>query len=149
MAAATSEELQAVVQRIEALEAWATAGGISAQMRSEVLGIIEERTGMVKAVMKMMGQNRDGGERKIKAFKAADLIPNTWTGPLDKIPFTEYASDLHNYMLAVHDNGDELLKAVEAMDTWEDDVLSTVEPDAEEIKRISRDLYTNFGRLHH
>ena len=131
---ASAEQLQEVVLKVKELEAKMVT---QADLNEVIMDVL---AGKLDKIVVSAAAN-DQKDKK-KAFRPIDLIPEVWSGPNDKVPFSEYTSDVHNYILAVNEEGEKMLTVVEAMEEWSQDQLDIFDMDEESKKQLNKDLYT-------
>ena len=75
-----------------------------------------------------------------KPYRISDLIPRNWEGGNEKGEFRSFMSDLHLWMQAWSDQGEQMLAMVESIDRFDNNVIAFDCSD-EEFRSIESALY--------
>ena len=75
-----------------------------------------------------------------KPHRISDLIPRNWEGSNEKGEFRRFMSDLHLWMQAWSDQGEQMLARVESVDRFDNHVIA-LDCSDEEFRSIKASLY--------
>ena len=93
------------------------------QLRAEVLEAISCRINMLNssntAIQKVSARPAES-----KPYQISDLIPRNWEGSNEKGEFRSFMSDLHLWMQAWSDQGEQMLAKVESVDKFDNNVIA-------------------------
>ena len=123
------------------------------QLRQEVADVIQQLTAEVNdsisaicGRMDMMNsisaalQPMTAKPAESKSYRISDLIPRNWEGGNEKGELRSFMSDLHVWMQAWSDQGEQILAMVESIDRFDNNVIAFDCSD-EEFRSIESALY--------
>ena len=87
------------------------------QLRAEVNEAISGRMDMLNSINTAL-QNVSARPAESKPYRISDLIPRNWEGSNGPHTSDTFLSDLHLWMQAWSDQGEQMLARVESIDTW-------------------------------
>ena len=109
------------------------------QLRAEVNEAVRSRLDMLNNNNTAL-QNVSARPPEFKPYRISDLIPRNWEGSTAKGEFRSFMSDLHLWMQAWSDQGEQILARVESIDKFDNNVIAFDCPD-EEFRSIEASLY--------
>ena len=109
------------------------------QLRAEVNEASRGRMDMLNSIHTAL-QNVSARPAESKPYRISDLIPRSWEGSNEKVEFRSFMSDLHLWMQAWSDQGEQMLARVESIDKFDNNVIAFDCP-AEEFRSIEASLY--------
>ena len=109
------------------------------QLRAEVNEAISGRVDMLNSINTVF-QNVSARPAESKPYRISDLIPRNWEGSNEKGEFRSFMSDLHLWMKAWSDQGEQMLASVEGIDKIDNNVIAFDCPD-EEFRSSEASLY--------
>ena len=109
------------------------------QMRAEVNEAISGRMDMLNCINTAL-QNVSARPAESKPYRISDLIPRNWEGSNEKGEFRSFMSDLHLWMHAWSDQGEQMLARVESIDKFDNNVIAFDCP-AEDFRSVEASLY--------
>ena len=104
------EEMQSIPSRVQGeVETKAQT------LRSEFGSIVDSRAQVIERLANMMSPDTTSKTGK-KPFKPETLLPNVWTGDKDPVPWSEFVTDIRNWMQAEYQqDGVDILDIAEMM----------------------------------
>ena len=124
------EEMQTVPARVQG-----EVESKAQNLRSEFGSIVDSRAQVIERLVNMMNpdsMNRTGK----KPFKPETLLPNVWTGDKDPVTWSEFVTDIRNWMQAEYQqDGVDILDIAEMMSQW----------DSSEFDGYNRELLNNIN----
>ena len=109
------------------------------QLRAEVNEAISGRLDMMNSISAAL-QRVTAKSAESKPYRISDLIPRTWEGGNERGEFRRFMSDLHLWMQAWSDQGEQMLVRVESIDRFDNNVIAFDCSD-EEFRSIESVLY--------
>ena len=109
------------------------------QLRAEVDEAISGRMDMLNSISTAL-QNVSARPAESKPYRISDLIPRNWEGSNENGEFRSFMSDLHLWMHAWSDQGEQMLVRVESIHKFDNNVIAFDCPD-EEFRSIEASLY--------
>ena len=109
------------------------------QLRAEVNEAISGRMDMMNSISAAL-QRMTAKPAESKPYRISDLIPRNWEGGNEKGEFRSFMSDLHLWMQAWSDQGEQMLAMVESIDRFDNNVMAFDCSD-EEFRSIESALY--------
>ena len=109
------------------------------QLRAEVNEAISGRMDMMNSISAAL-QRMTAKPAESKPYRISDLIPRNWEGGNEKGEFRSFMSDLHLWMQAWSDQGEQMLAMVESIDRFDNNVIAFDCSD-EEFRSIESALY--------
>ena len=129
----TLEQLRGQAQHLRQLRQ--EVADVIQQLRAEVNDAISGRMDINTAL-----QNVSARPAESKPYRISDLIPRNWEGSNEKGEFRSFMSDLHLWMQAWSDQGEQMLARVESIDMFDNNVIAFDCP-AEEFRSIEASLF--------
>ena len=112
---------------------------VTQQLRAEVNEAISGRMDMLNSINAAL-QNVSARPAQSKPYRISDLIPRNWEGSNEKGEFRSFVPDLHLWMQAWSDQGEQMLARFQTMDKFDNNVIAFDCPD-EEFRSIEASLY--------
>ena len=109
------------------------------QLRAEVNEAISGRMDMLNSISEAL-QNVSARSAESKPYRTSDFIPRNWKDSNDIGEFRSFMSDLHWWMQAWSDQGEQVLARVESIDNFDNNVIA-LDCRAEEFRWIEASLY--------
>ena len=109
------------------------------QLRAEVNEAISGRMDISNGINTAL-QNISARPAESKQYRISDLIPRNWEGSSEKGEFSSFTSDLHLWIQAWSDQGEQMLARVESIDKFDNKVLALDCPH-EEFRSIEASLH--------
>ena len=109
------------------------------QLRAEVNEAISGRMDMMNSISAAL-QRMTAKPAESKPYRISDLIPRNWEGGNEKGEFRSFMSDLHLWMQAWSDQGEQVLARVESIDKFDNNLIAFDCPD-EEFRSIEASLF--------
>ena len=100
------------------------------QLGAEVNEAISGRMVMLNSINTSL-QNVSARPAESKPYRISDLIPRNREGSNEKGKFRSFMSDLHLWIQAWSDQGEQMLARVESMDKFDNNVIAFDFPDEE------------------
>ena len=112
---------------------------VTQRLRAEVNEAVSGRMDMLNSINTAL-QNVSRKPAASKPYRISDLLPKYWEGSSEKGEFRSFMSDLHMWMQAWSEQGEQMLARVESIDKFDDNVMAFDCPD-EELRSIGASLY--------
>ena len=109
------------------------------QPRAEVNEAINGRMEMMNSISTAL-QKVSAKPAESKPYRISDLIPRNREGSNENGEFRSFTSDLHMWMQAWSDQGEQILASVESVDKFDNNVIAFDCP-GEEFRSIEASLY--------
>ena len=109
------------------------------QLRAEVNEVISGRMDMMNSISAAL-QRVTAKSAESKPYRISDLIPRNWEGRNEKGELRSFMSDLHLWMQAWSDQGEQMLAMVESIDRFDNNAIAFDCSD-EEFRSIESALY--------
>ena len=93
------------------------------QLRAEVNEVISGRMDMMNSISAAL-QRVTAKSAESEPYRISDLIPRNWEGGNEKGEFRSFMSDLHLWMQAWSDQGEQMLAMVESIDRFDNNVIA-------------------------
>ena len=98
------------------------------QLRAEVNEAISGRMDMMNSISAAL-QRVTAKSAESKPYRISDFIPRNWEGSNEQGEFRSFMSDLHLWMQAWSDQGEQMLAMVESIDKFDNNVIAFDCPD--------------------
>ena len=108
---------------------------LRAELKDAINGRMEMRNNMSAALQRVTAKPAES-----KPYRISDLFPRSWEGGSEKGEFRSFMSDLHLWMKAWSDQGQQMLAMVETSDRFDNNVIAFDCSD-EEFRSIESALY--------
>ena len=109
------------------------------QLRAEVNEAISGRMDMMNSIDAAL-QRVTAKSAESKPYRISDLVPRNWEGGNGKVEFRSFMSDLHLWMQAWSDQGEQMFAMVGSIDRFDNNVIAFDCSD-EEFRSIESALY--------
>ena len=100
------------------------------QLRAEMNEAISGRMDMMNTISTAL-QKVSAKPAESEPYRISDFIPRNWKGSNETGEFRSFMSDLHLWMQASSDHGEQMLARVESVDRFDNNVIAFDCPDEE------------------